>query len=274
MNVDPCPKLYPQVNCQSIPVGHLPLGILRVDMLPMDIQDVRHANLHKVLARVFGGKQRAMADAVGVVPNLLSRILGGKKIEDSIRKWEAALGYAPGSLDRTDFDPLGSELWPSVANQVREPGAHYWIDSDHSSETKKEKSTAFPGPDRFTLYPIIGTVPCGDFREAIESARNDPDTKWQPSTKRLPGGGFFLRAKGTSMEPTIQDGDLVLIHPGAVPEHKKIVAVRNGSAESTLKRLVEEGGVLMLVPDNRQFQAAPLGDKEILGVVVQIARDV
>lgn len=137
-----------------------------------------------------------------------------------------------------------------------------------------EPPNAFPGPDQFQYYPVLGSIPCGDFRDAIEFARNDPQTEWQPSPKRLVGGGFFLRATGKSMLPTIQEGDLVLIHPGGVVDPRKIVAVRNGDGEASLKRLTNEGGTLMLVPDNPQFPAIPLGDKKIVGVAVQIVREV
>ncbi|MBU2783709.1 S24 family peptidase [Acidithiobacillus caldus] len=130
-----------------------------------------------------------------------------------------------------------------------------------------------PGPTVLDRYPLLGTVPAGDFREAIERATMDPTTQWLPSPKRLPDGGFYLRVSGSSMNPTLADGDVILVDPSATPIHRSIVVVRNGSSEATVKRLIKDGETWALVPDNPQFQAKPLGDCEIVGVVVFAQRD-
>ncbi len=129
------------------------------------------------------------------------------------------------------------------------------------------------GPEVLDRYPLLGSVPAGDFREAIERATIDPTTQWIPSPKKLPDGGFYLRVSGSSMSPTLADGDVILVDPAAIPGHRSIVVVRNGSSEATVKRLMKDGETWVLVPDNPQFQAKPLGDCEIVGVVVFAQRD-
>lgn len=100
----PCPILYLQVNNSSIPQGHLPEGKNGASICAMDIEDVRRANLKKVLKAKFQ-TQRLMADELKCAPNYFSRVLGGTKgIKDLIRQWERDLGYDVGALDREDFD--------------------------------------------------------------------------------------------------------------------------------------------------------------------------
>lgn len=130
-----------------------------------------------------------------------------------------------------------------------------------------------PGPDAVARYPLLGSVPAGNFRDAIEAAATDPATQWLESPKKLPDGGFFLRVSGPSMNPTLADGDVILVDPIATPIHRSVVVVRNGSGESTVKRLIRDGESWVLLPDNPQFQAKPLGNCEIVGVVVFAQKD-
>lgn len=132
---------------------------------------------------------------------------------------------------------------------------------------------ARPGPDAVARYPLLGSVPAGDFREAVEAASTDPATQWLESAKKLPDGGFFLRVSGPSMSPTLSDGDVILVDPTAKPLHRSVVVVRNGSGEATVKRLIRDGESWMLVPDNPQFQAKPLGTCEVVGVVIYAQKD-
>jgi len=117
----PYPKLYPQVNCQSIPVGHLPEGNNWPIISNMDQQEIRRCNLAKVRDADFGGHQGRMADVAGCAAPTLSRILHGKKVEDIIREWEKNLGYQVGALDRLDFEPIDAFRTGSVTPAAPEP---------------------------------------------------------------------------------------------------------------------------------------------------------
>lgn len=139
--------------------------------------------------------------------------------------------------------------------------------------TISNEAAAQPGPDIRSWHPIIGTIPCGVPTLISEKARQSPDTIWLPSPKAVPDSCFYLRVSGNSMAPTVQDGDLVLINPEQVPEHRDVVAVRNGDNESTLKRLMIDGGDYLLVPDNPQYPTKVLGEHEIIGVAVHSYRE-
>ena len=70
------------------------------------------------------------------------------------------------------------------------------------------------------------------------------------------------------MEPSIQDGDLLLIEPGNRWENKDIV-VAWVDGEVTCKRLQMNHSPALLVPDNRDYKVISVSDETlILGRVV------
>ncbi|UTV80112.1 XRE family transcriptional regulator [Acidithiobacillus sp. YTS05] len=129
------------------------------------------------------------------------------------------------------------------------------------------------GPDIRSWHPLIGSIPCGSPTLITEKARQSPDTVWLPSPKAVPASCFYLRVSGNSMSPTVRDGDLVLINPERTPQHRDIVAVRNGDNESTLKRLIVDGGDFLLVPDNPQYPTKALDGYDIIGVAIHSYRE-
>ena len=95
--------------------------------------------------------------------------------------------------------------------------------------------------------PILGTIACGQ--------RITPDTTPEGYAD-LPEGiraDFALRCKGDSMEPTLKDGDIVLIRTQPEVENGQIAAV-NVNGETTLKRVYFRGDGLHLIADNPGYQ--------------------
>ena len=72
-----------------------------------------------------------------------------------------------------------------------------------------------------------------------------------------------LRARGDSIEPSIQDGDLLLIEPGNRWENKDIV-VAWVDGEVTCKRLQMNHSPALLVPDNRDYKVIPVDDGTVI----------
>lgn len=108
--------------------------------------------------------------------------------------------------------------------------------------------------------PILGTIACGQ--------RITPDTTPEGFAD-LPEGihaDFALRCKGDSMEPTLMDGDLVLIRQQPEVEQGQIAAV-SIEGETTLKHVYRQENGLMLVADNPAYSPifAPVSaDEEII----------
>ena len=95
--------------------------------------------------------------------------------------------------------------------------------------------------------PILGNIACGQ--------RITPDTTPEGYAD-LPDGiraDFALRCKGDSMEPTLIDGDLVLIRQQPEVEPGQIAAV-NIAGETTVKHLYPQNGGVLLVADNPAYQ--------------------
>lgn len=113
---------------------------------------------------------------------------------------------------------------------------------------------------RRAAVPILGTIACGQ--------RVTPDTTPEGYAD-LPDGiraDFALRCKGDSMEPTLKDGDLVLIRQQPEVEQGQIAAVNIGG-ETTLKHVYRQDNGLLLVADNPAYSpifATISSDEEII----------
>lgn len=124
--------------------------------------------------------------------------------------------------------------------------------------------------DSLIKVPIIGTIACGT---TILAEQNISGYQYIPSdfvseTENL----FFLRCKGNSMEPTIKNGSLVLIHEQPCVEDNEIAAVLINE-EATLKRIKHlDGQIILLMPDNKDYSPIILkkhDDNRILGKAIQ-----
>lgn len=99
--------------------------------------------------------------------------------------------------------------------------------------------------------PIIGTIACGD---PITAEENIDGYLEEPEDSLPAGTVFYLKAKGHSMEPTIPDGSDVLIREQQSIEDDEIAAVLvNDDSEATLKRIKRQGNVILLMPDNKDY---------------------
>lgn len=121
------------------------------------------------------------------------------------------------------------------------------------------------------MIPLLGRISCG---EPITATQNIERYIAEPAT-RLPSGTlFYLKAKGSSMSPTIEDGSLVLIREQAEVENGEIAAVLlEGDSEATLKRVKKENGIVLLVPDNRSYDPIALTSESqgrIIGKAVRV----
>jgi repressor LexA len=121
-----------------------------------------------------------------------------------------------------------------------------------TDELLEKEITAIPL--RRNSLPILGSIACGQ--------RITPDTTPEGYAD-IPDGihaDFALRCKGDSMEPTLRDGDLVLIRKQPEVEPGQIAAV-NINNETTLKHVYPQENGILLVADNPQYQPifVPLG---------------
>ncbi len=126
------------------------------------------------------------------------------------------------------------------------------------SEIVEEDSTTTPtniiyneGLQRVSV-PILGEIACGDPITAEENI--DGYTEIIFEGKAPKGTLFALRCKGHSMEPTIPNGSLVTIREQPTVEDGEIAAVLvDHDSEATLKRIKHQGNLVILMPDNKEY---------------------
>ena len=137
-----------------------------------------------------------------------------------------------------------------------------------TSETNLPTNFVYPLGDDFERIsiPLIGEIACGDPITAEENIEGYVEEIFE---KPVPKGNLFaLRCKGKSMEPTIHDGSIVTIREQPTVEDGEIAAVLvDGDNEATLKRIKHQGNLIMLMPDNKEFDPIIL-DKDNPGRIV------
>lgn len=128
--------------------------------------------------------------------------------------------------------------------------------------------------EKRVLIPILGVINCGNpilAEENIEGYQEEIE-------ETLPSGNlFYLRTKGDSMMPTIQENSKVLIRQQPSVEDGEIAAVLvNGDTEATLKRIKHQNGIVMLLSDNSKYAPiiiTPETPAKILGKAVKVSFD-
>ncbi|WP_394267534.1 LexA family protein [Limosilactobacillus vaginalis] len=142
------------------------------------------------------------------------------------------------------------------------------IDDNDISKINKPSNVIYPLSDSLqrVRIPIIGEIACGDPITAEENIEGYTEETFE---RPIPSGNLFaLRCKGHSMEPTIHDGSLVTIREQPTVEDGEIAAVLvDGDNEATLKRVKHQGDLIMLVPDNKEYDPIIL-DKNNPGRIV------
>lgn len=149
------------------------------------------------------------------------------------------------------------------------------IDDNDIFKINKSSNVIYPLSDSLqrVKIPIIGEIACGDPITAEENIEGYTEETFE---KPIPSGTLFaLRCKGHSMEPTIHDGSLVTIREQPTVEDGEIAAVLvDGNTEATLKRVKHQGDLVMLMPDNKEYDPIILDKKNpgcIIGKAVHVS---
>ena len=141
---------------------------------------------------------------------------------------------------------------------------------DNKTE-KRPTNIIYPLGDNFQRIsiPLIGEIACGDPITAEENIEGYVEEIFE---KPVPKGNLFaLRCKGKSMEPTIHDGSIVTIREQPTVEDGEIAAVLvDGDNEATLKRVKHQGNLIMLMPDNKEFDPIILDKDNWVELLVRL----
>lgn len=136
-----------------------------------------------------------------------------------------------------------------------------------------------PAIGNMIQMPIIGSVRAGYGGLAVEDYYGEYKGVTAESLRGYPPNECrLLRVRGSSMYPTIVEGDTVLVHRQEDVESGEIAVILTEDEEATLKTVVKGKGYLELVPKNPEYQTKRFDngsckDIHIWGKVLTLFRD-
>lgn len=150
----------------------------------------------------------------------------------------------------------------------------YFTKDTHGYRLIREE--VLPKENDILYIPIYGFAQCGNKWSAIVneySQEKMPVTTAMVWSKNI-GSCFFVRAKGNSMEPKIQDGDLVLIKQQEHYDINEYIFVIHNELPK-LKRIIKKDGQLALESVNRFFDdinIEPYDQTKVIGAVKRVIK--
>lgn len=123
--------------------------------------------------------------------------------------------------------------------------------------------------------PVLGTVQAGIPIDAIEDIIDYEEL--DPAMLNHGEEYFALKVKGSSMEPRMREGDVVIVKKQSDVNHDDIAIVLVGDGEATIKRVLKSESGIILAPNNPAFETKFYSNKEIeelpvtvLGKVIEL----
>lgn len=119
-----------------------------------------------------------------------------------------------------------------------------------------------------TWIPVLGDVAAGIPIEAIEDI---VDYEEIDAALAATGDFFGLRIKGSSMEPRIREGDVVIVRKQDDADTGDTAVVMVNGDSATVKRIKKEpDGSIVLIPNNPAYDAQHFSPAEIVDKPVHI----
>lgn len=115
--------------------------------------------------------------------------------------------------------------------------------------------------------PVLGTVVAGIPIEAVEDILD-----YEEITPELANSGefFALQVKGSSMEPRIREGDVVIVRQQSDADTGDTVVVLVNGDEATIKKLKKGDKGITLIPNNPTYEPLYYSCDEIKSLPVAI----
>jgi len=225
-------------------------------------EDIRRLNLKRLIARY--ATQREFAAAIELVPAHVSQMVNGVRNvgNETAEKIETRLALGAGWLDREHPDDASE---PPPWRPILE-----W-----------ERPEDLP-EDHYVIVPRVRVrLSAGNGHLVFEEEEGPPlafTTRWIKSRGLTRSMLVLVHAAGDSMEPRIQDGDLLLIDRGQTAVKDGRVYVLRYGSELRIKRLYRryDGGLIIRSDHSAKYpdEAVPphdLAHVEVIGRVVWVA---
>ena len=115
--------------------------------------------------------------------------------------------------------------------------------------------------------PVLGKVAAGVPITAVE---NILDYEEIPSEMAASGDYVALRIQGSSMEPRMYEGDVVIVRVQNTVEHGEVAVVMVDSSEATVKKVQFRKDGILLQPFNPSFDPLFYTSDEVENIPVRI----
>lgn len=186
--------------------------------------------------------QADLAERAGVTQGNIAHLESGRtQTSRKITEIADALGVSVAWLSQGKGDPFAKPDRAAAPSDL--PGAKpvFVADPDHPSRTKirKVKLKLSAGIKGFQVEP-----------DQRDGGMWDIPTRWVEKNGLIPEKLVAVDVKGESMEPSLYEGDLVVINTAETTPVSGHVYAVNYEGEPVIKRLIREGGQWYLSSDN------------------------
>ena len=117
------------------------------------------------------------------------------------------------------------------------------------------------------LVPVLGQVQAGIPIDAIQDILDYEEISADMAAS---GEYFALQVRGSSMEPRMKDGDVVIVRRQPEVENGEIAIVLVNGNDATIKKIGKSSDGIMLVPNNPAFEPIFYNNEEIAELPVVI----
>ena len=115
--------------------------------------------------------------------------------------------------------------------------------------------------------PVLGDVAAGI---PIEAVQDIVDYEEIDAAMAASGEFFGLRLKGSSMEPRMRDGDVVIVRKQSDAETGDTAVVMVNGDNATVKRIKKGSSGITLIPNNPAYDPVFYSNDEIVSLPVRI----
>ena len=174
--------------------------------------------------------------------------------------------------EMTFSDWVNAKTYPRI-DKIEKMAQYFGIEKSDLIEKRKRTASTTTS----ILIPVLGRIVAGEPIDAITDIID-----YEEITPRMAQKGkhFALVVKGNSMEPTLQEGDVVIVRQQPTVENGEIAIVLVNGDEATVKEVKEGPDGLTLIGHNvgvysphfytrEQIQDLPI---RIIGKVVELRR--
>ena len=167
------------------------------------------------------------------------------------------------NLDRANYSRLESKKTSSISLETLNKVSNiYNVSIDYLLKNNKD----YPAKTGFKI-PVLGSIPAGIPIEAIEDVIDYEEISESYASS---GEYFGLKVKGTSMQPRIMNGDVVIVRRQDSAETGDVCVVMVNGYEATLKAIKRTEDGITLIPYNTQFKEMFYSNQDIEELPVRV----